>query len=85
MAIVTRMVMNPPKIIEGIRPSNEAAIPDSKAPNSLDELINMPLMALMRPMRCGGADSCKMDVRITMETVSNPPERNKQATHTQKL
>lgn len=43
------IVAAPPNTIDGTKPIMLAAIPDSNAPNSLDEPIKMPLMALIRP------------------------------------
>ena len=43
------IVAAPPKTIDGTKPIKLAAMPDSSAPNSLDEPMKMPLMALILP------------------------------------
>src|SRR5688572_18507061 len=46
--------MQPPKTTDGIRPMILAAKPDSKAPISLDELMNMVLTDETRPRMLSG-------------------------------
>ncbi|MEY4541804.1 MAG: hypothetical protein RLZZ306_3561, partial [Bacteroidota bacterium] len=46
--------MVPPKITDGTVPINLAASPDSKAPNSLEELTKMPFTDETRPRISSG-------------------------------
>ncbi len=54
---VTRVVA-PPEITEGTTPSRRAMLPDSNAPISLDEPMNMLLTADTRPFMCSGVRVC---------------------------
>ena len=47
-------VMQPPITIEGTSPSRLATAPDSNAPISLDEIINIPFTADTRPRIASG-------------------------------
>ncbi|HWU44474.1 MAG TPA: hypothetical protein VN132_13580, partial [Bdellovibrio sp.] len=55
----TKSVIVPPKITEGTRPKRRAATPDSKAPISFDEVMNMEFKAEIRPRILSGVSSCK--------------------------
>lgn len=79
------IVAAPPNTIEGTKPITLAAIPDSRAPNSFDEPIKMPLIALMRPRIWSGVVSCIMLPRITTEIESQHPEMNKKNAQIQRL
>ena len=63
----------PPITIDGARPNNFAATPDSKAPIWLDDIMNIVLIEDMRPRIESGANSCIIVERITMLTLSNIP------------
>ena len=69
----TASVINPPKTTEGTRPINLAATPDSKAPNSFDDPINMLFTDATRPRISSGVYSWRMVPRITTLTLSNAP------------
>ena len=51
------IVMQPPKITEGIRPRSFAATPDSNAPISFEEPMNIPLTAATLPRISSGVES----------------------------
>ena len=51
-----------------------AASPDSSAPISLDDPMNIPLIADMRPRIWSGVVSWRMVERITTETPSHAPD-----------
>jgi hypothetical protein len=53
----TKIVIHPPKITEGIDPINLALTPDSKAPNSFDEPINMLLTEATLPRISSGVNA----------------------------
>lgn len=48
MVTITSVIL-PPKITDGTVPNNLAAVPDSKAPISFDEPINIEFTADTRP------------------------------------
>ncbi len=58
--ITVKIVIVPPKIIPGTNPKNVAAIPLSKAPNSLEELTNIELTDETRPFKFSGVLICKI-------------------------
>ena len=51
------IVIHPPKITEGITPSNFAATPDSNAQISFEEPMKMPFTAATLPRISSGVDN----------------------------
>ncbi len=74
----TIKVIAPPKITEGTSPIRLAAVPDSNAPNSLDEPTKMLFTDDTRPFISLDVKICKMLLRTTTLTSSNAPLNNKQ-------
>ncbi len=74
----TNIVIHPPKITEGIVPINLALTPDSNAPNSFDEPINILLTAATLPLISSGVKACMMVERTTTLTLSKIPLRKRQ-------
>lgn len=72
-------VIPPPNSTEGTTPISRAETPDSNAPSSLDEPINIELTAETRPRIPSGVKSCKMLVRIITLTLSKAPSQNRKA------
>ena len=70
----TASVMQPPKITDGTSPNSFAATPDSNAPSSFDEPMNIPLIADTRPRMSSGVASCRIVERITTDTPSHKPD-----------
>ena len=71
------IVIQPPKITEGTVPKSLAAVPDSKAPISFDEPINIEFTAETRPRIWSGVKSCIIVPRIITLMLSNAPSVNK--------
>ena len=69
--------MLPPKIIEGTNPSNLAANPDSNAPISFDEPINILFTDDTLPRMSSGVNNCTIVVLITTLILSNAPPKAK--------
>ena len=72
-------VIVPPKSTDGIVPISFAVAPDSKAPISLEELINIPFTADTLPRISSGVRICNMVVLIITLTLSKAPSKNKQS------
>ena len=70
-------VMLPPKITDGTVPNIFAAVPDSKAPISLEDPINIELTAETLPRIWSGVSNCMMVPRIITLTLSKAPSVNK--------
>lgn len=58
--MTVKIVIDPPKIMAGTIPKNVAAIPLSKAPNSLEELTKIELTDDTRPFKFSGVLICKI-------------------------
>ena len=80
-----KIVIVPPKIILGTKPKKVAAIPLSKAPNSLDELTNIELTDDTRPFKFSGVFICKILCLITIEMASKAPPIINMAKHKYKF
>lgn len=76
MTVMKNKVMLAPKRTEGTVPINFAATPDSKAPNSLEQLTNTPLMELTLPLISSGGNNCNMVCLTTTLMLSNAPVKN---------
>ena len=85
MVITVINVTVPPKITAKGAPKSFAAIPLSKAPNSLDDPTNIELTAPTRPRISSGVFSCKMVCLITMEIPSKTPATNNTPTLSQNI
>jgi len=69
-------VIAPPKTTEGTVPINLAKSPDSKAPNSFEELTKIPFTADTLPRISSGVKNRKTVWRIITLTLSNTPVKN---------
>ena len=76
MVTITR-VTDPPNITDGTVPKSLAAVPDSKAPISLELPINMEFTAETLPRIWSGVKSCIMVPLIITLTLSKAPSVNK--------
>jgi len=63
----------PPNITEGIVPSSDAAVPDSNAPISFEDPINIEFTADTRPRIFSGVNNCMIVPRIITLMLSNAP------------
>ncbi len=79
------MVITPPKTTDGTTPINLAAIPDSKLPISLDELIKIEFTDETLPRIVSGVYVCMTVDRIMTLTLSIAPIMNKQTRDKMKL
>ena len=70
-------VILPPKITEGTVPNSLAAVPDSKAPISFDEPINIEFTADTLPRMWSGVNNCIIVPRIITLTLSKAPSVNR--------
>ena len=66
-------VMLPPNITDGTVPKSLAAVPDSNAPISFDEPINIEFTADTRPRILSGVNNCIMVLRIITLMLSKAP------------
>ena len=75
--VTTIKVMVPPNNTDGTVPNKRAEVPDSKAPISLDDPINIEFTADTRPRICSGVSNCINVPRMITLTLSNAPSVNK--------
>ena len=73
--VTMSIVITPPNTTDGTVPSNFAATPDSNAPISLDEPINILLTAETLPFILSGVISWIIVLLTTTLTLSNAPLR----------
>ena len=71
------MVILPPNTTAGTVLISFAVRPDSKAPISFDEPINMLFTAETRPRISSGVSNCIIVDRIITLTLSKDPSKNK--------
>ncbi len=69
----TARVIKPPNMTEGITPNSFAASPDSNAPISFEEPINILLTAETLPFISSGVYNCSIVCLITTLMLSNIP------------
>ena len=77
VAATTINVHKPPMIIDGTKPNKRAVTPDSKAPISLDEIMNIELTDETRPRILSGVKSCIIVPLIITLILSNAPSVNR--------
>ena len=75
----TPKVTTPPRATQGIAPSQAATMPLSKAPNSLEEQINIQLTDDIRPRISSGDKSLTMERLMIMLIPSKTPLHAKAA------
>ena len=75
--VTINIVTDPPNMTEGTVPKSFAAVPDSKAPISLELPINMEFTADTLPRIWSGVNNCMMVPRIITLTLSKAPSVNK--------
>lgn len=73
--VTTTSVIKPPNITDGTTPISLAASPDSNAPISFEEPMNMLFTAETLPFIFSGVLSCMIVCLITTLTLSNIPLR----------
>ena len=76
MVTISKVIL-PPNITEGTVPNSLAAVPDSKAPISFEEPINIEFTADTLPRIWSGVKSCMMVPRIITLTLSKAPSVNR--------